>query len=180
MKLKDILPRVLGLLLPLALGGALTSCNEDIDRERQHRSKNEQVFLAFADSAGYEKVTLPGFFGDGYVYMKWLERGTGTTNPKKTDRVRLRYRYYLLTGWRGVGQGLVYSNYTEEKPKSMELLPELEGVRIAVQNMRQGDVAMVAIPWYLALGGTDDVKNGVRIAGYSSLMYQIELLGIND
>lgn len=180
MKMKQIMSRLVVFLLPLVLGLSLASCNEEIDRERQHRSENEQVFLAFADSASYEKVTLPGFFGDGYVYMKWLKRGETEVKPKKTDLVRLRYRYYQLTNWQGVGQGLIYTNYTEEKPKVKELLKEIEGVRIALQNMNVGDVALVAVPWYLGLGAKGGIKDGAVVPGYVSLLYQIELLAIED
>ncbi|MDO4707845.1 MAG: FKBP-type peptidyl-prolyl cis-trans isomerase [Porphyromonadaceae bacterium] len=180
MRLKNVSPRMLGLLLFLALGLGLQSCGKEIDHEREHRVNNERAFLAFADSTSYEKVSLPGFFGDGYVYIKWMKRSEVGDRPKKTDQVRLRYRYYQLTAWQGVGSGLIYTNYTEENPKPQELKGELEGVRIAIQNMRVGDVAMVAIPWYLALGAKGGIKNNVTIPIYSSLLYQIELLGIND
>lgn len=172
---------ILTIALTLGLGLGVTSCNEDIDRGRVYRSENEQAFLSYKDKEGYQKVSLPGLHGDSYVYAKWTKKGGGTIKPKLTDRVRIRYRSYLLTEWNGSNrQGLIYSNYTEENPKSQNIATEIEGVRIALQNMVVGDEVTVIIPWYLGLGGTGQIKDGAAIQAYTSLLYQLELLSIND
>lgn len=177
----NIYKKITSLALGLLLGLGLSSCSEEVDHARLHRSENEQAFLSYKAKEGYERVSLPGLYGDSYVYVKWTKRGQDKIKPKQTDKVRLRRRSYLLTEWNeSERSGLFYSNYTEEKPKAQEVMSEVEGIQIALQNMVVGDVVTVAVPWYLGLGADPQIKDGTQIQGYTSLLYQIELLGIGE
>lgn len=169
MKWKKIIS---ALSLCLALGVTATSCDQEVDATLERRAKEEGAFLAFKDSTDYERVSLPGLYGDGYVYMKWIERGTSGQKVKATDQVLMHYDAYALTSWVG-GQkaGLFDSNFDQEVITPFALNALILGQRIALQNMVEGDEVIVAVPWYLAYGS----EGKRRIPPYTSLLFRVKL-----
>lgn len=160
------------LSLCLTLGVLATSCDQEVDSTLERRAREEGAFLAFKDSADYKQVSLPGLYGDGYVYIKWIERGNSEQRAKATDRVLMHYDGYFLTNWVG-GQrsGLFDSNFDQEVITPFAVDNLILGKRIALQNMVEGDEVLVVIPWYLAYG-----SNGKRrIPPYTSLLFRVKL-----
>lgn len=177
MTIRNLTKRIalgIGIVATLILG----SCSETIDVARQRQYDNEQAFLKFADSTGYERISLPGMYSDAYVYIKWLEKGMGTSKPKMTDYIRMHYRGYLLTSWVKDQSGLFDSNYgsTNPRPTAISRTKEglIEGMGIALQSMVEGDHVSVVIPWYLAYGANIMPS----IPSYSALRFEVKLLKI--
>lgn len=155
------------------------SCEKNIDSKLVRRSNNEQYFDSFADSVGYSKVTAPGIYGDGYIYMRYLEKG-GDNAPKPiyTSSVGYRYKTYMTELWLKDSSSAkpIDSNYDKQKLDPVYVKSNIRGVSIALQNMREGDRVRIAIPWYLAYGSAD--YQG--LPGYTSLFMDIKLISVNQ
>lgn len=167
--------RLLAVLSLVVMG--LASCTESVDLSEQRRYDSEQVFNSFATNSAYEKVTVPGIVGaDNFVYMQWIERGSGTEKPRMTDYVRVHYRGHLLTSWAAdPTQGLFQSNFDQEVVSPMLVSSTVVGHAIALQNMRVGDRAHVIIPWYLAYGS----RTVSGIPSFSALHFELRLIAID-
>ncbi len=159
------------------VGLTLVSCTENVDVSQQRRYDSEQAFAPFATNAAYQKVTVPGFVGnDAFVYMQWLEHGSGTASPAMTDYVRVHYRGYLLTSWaKDNTQGLFESNFDQEVVSPRLVSGTIPGFAAALQNMKVGDRVSVVIPWYLAYGSAAQGS----IPSYSALRFELRLLAID-
>lgn len=162
----------------LSLGAfLLAGCSETIDTASERRVENEKAFVSYAsNSKGFEKVTLPGNFGDRYIYMKWLQRGSGTVKPMATDNIKMHYEGAFLTNYQSGSTERFDSNLSTHKNlvKSSTVNTYIPGMSIALQNMVVGDQAEVIIPWYLGYGDRVDVP----IPAYSALYFKVELLEI--
>lgn len=153
---------------------AFSSCNDEPDQELIYRSNNETQFASFADSVDYKKVSVPGLYGDNFVYMKYIEKANeASPMPIYTSEVKMRYKAYILTRWTNNSATALPFDTNSEKEvlKSSPLATNIIGVAIALQNMRVGDHIHVAVPWYLAYGADKTV--GVR--PYTSLFFDIKL-----
>lgn len=161
-----------GVVLTLGLL-VLASCSETIDTEKQRRSDNEKAFNAYNNDKDYEQVTLPGNFGDRYVYMKWEHKAEDRTKkPKATDYIRMRYTGKLLTS-KAIFEKVDAENINTLK--SSRVSSYIAGMSIALQNMALGDKATIAIPWFLAYGA----DNTRVIPSYSALIFDVELVDIS-
>lgn len=162
----------------LLLGlSSLWSCSETIDTAMERRSENEKAFLAYADSTGYERISLPGQFADRYVYMKWDTKvADRSTQPKATDYIRMHYTGSF------VQTGQVFDS--NKSMTSLATLPNMavnglvQGMSIALQSMAVGDKAQVVIPWYLAYGADGVPRRGMP--GYASLRFEVELKSVSE
>lgn len=164
----------------LSLGAVLlASCAETIDTAKERRSASEKAFLAYKDSTGYERVSIPGAFEDRYVYMKWTKKATDRSQkPKATDYIRMYYRAaYLL-------DGIVFDN--NENIADASIIPPMavkrasagmiDGMAIALQNMAVGDEAIVVVPWYLAYGESG-ITRGYQtvVPSHMALSFSVKL-----
>lgn len=165
------------LLLPLAAlcaSYALASCSETIDTAEQRRSTNERQFLSFADSTGYQRTQLPGNLGDRYVYIKWVQRGSGTETPASNELVKIRYRGYLTSDWvtnARTAQPFEPGNWGQVVLEESRVSSYIPGFRDALQSLHPGDEVYVVIPWYLGYGAA--LTRAVPT--YSSLLFQLKL-----
>lgn len=154
-----------------------SSCNNEPDQDLLYRSNNETQFSSFADSVDYEKKSVPGLYGDSFVYMKYLERAKDNAPmPIYSSEVKMRYKTYILSNWttKSSTANPFNSNSNKEVLTPMPISKNIIGVAIALQNMREGDHVMVAVPWYLAYG--TDKSSGIR--PYTSLFFDIKLESI--
>lgn len=166
--------------LLFAVGAVLSfcSCEKNINAELIRRANNENYFESFADSVGYSKVSAPGIYGDGYIYMKYLEKGSDDApKPIYTSAVEFRYMTYMTEYWLKDSSTAkpMDSNYDKQKLEPVLVKDNITGVSIALQNMKVGDHVRIAIPWHLAYG-----QNSYQgLQGYSSLFMDIKLISIN-
>lgn len=100
-----------------------------------------------------------------------LQEGTGTEHPTATDRVRVHYEGKLLDG------AVFDSSVQRGKPISFALSQVIKGWTEGVQLMVVGEATRFFIPSDMAYG---DKGAGGDIPGGSTLIFDVELLGINE
>ncbi len=99
-----------------------------------------------------------------------LTAGTGTVHPTATDRVKVHYHGTLV-------DGTVFDSSVERgSPISFGLNQVIPGWTEGLQLMVVGEKARLYIPANLAYGNRATGK----ISGGSLLIFEIELLGINQ
>lgn len=170
----------LALVMPLGTL-LLASCSETIDTAQERRSSNEKAFLAYADSTSFTKVSLPGTYGDRYVYMKWSKQASDRTQkPKATDYIRMHYTGTFLTNGYEFDSNLnVAANLIEPMIIKRGSSGLVAGMVIALQNMAIGDKASIIIPWYLGYGETGSgIGYTTIIPSYSALRFEVELVDV--
>ncbi len=99
-----------------------------------------------------------------------LEKGVGTVHPKASDRVKVHYHGTLI-------DGTVFDSSVERgQPIDFGLNQVISGWTEGLQLMVVGEKARLFIPSELAYGNraTGGIGPG------STLIFEVELLGIND
>jgi len=99
-----------------------------------------------------------------------LQEGTGTEHPSASDRVKVHYEGKLLDGT------VFDSSVQRGKPISFGLSQVIKGWTEGVQLMVVGEATRFFIPAEMAYG---DGSAG-EIPGGSTLIFDVELLGINE
>jgi len=105
----------------------------------------------------------------GLQYMV-LQAGTGTEHPSATDKVKVHYEGKLLDGT------VFDSSVTRGKPISFGLNQVISGWTEGVQLMVVGEATRFFIPAEMAYGD----RAAGKIPGGSTLIFDVELLGINE
>lgn len=100
-----------------------------------------------------------------------LQDGSGTQHPSATDQVKVHYEGKLLDGT------VFDSSVKRGEPISFGLNQVIKGWTEGVQLMVVGEKARFLIPAELAYG---DKGAGGDIPGGSTLIFDVELLGINE
>ena len=100
-----------------------------------------------------------------------LQAGTGTAHPSATDRVKVHYEGKLLDGT------VFDSSVARGQPISFGLNQVIKGWTEGVQLMVVGEAARLFIPSDMAYG---DKGAGSDIPGGATLIFDVELLGINE
>ncbi|MCP4276920.1 MAG: FKBP-type peptidyl-prolyl cis-trans isomerase [Gammaproteobacteria bacterium] len=100
-----------------------------------------------------------------------LQEGTGSQHPSATDKVKVHYEGKLL-------DGTVFDSSVERgEPISFGLNQVIKGWTQGVQLMVAGETTRFFIPAELAYGNKGA---GRDIPGGSTLIFEVELLGINE
>jgi len=100
-----------------------------------------------------------------------LTRGTGSVSPVPTDTVKVHYTGMLLDGT------VFDSSVQRGQPVSFPLNAVIPGWTEGLQLMHVGDKFKFEIPANLAYG---DHSPTPAIPPNSTLVFEVELLGIND
>jgi len=100
-----------------------------------------------------------------------LTRGTGSVSPKPTDTVKVHYTGTLLNGT------VFDSSVQRGQPISFPLNAVIPGWTEGLQLMHVGDKFKFEIPANLAYGEHSPTP---AIPPNSTLVFEVELLGIND
>lgn len=147
------------------------ACGKTINEYAQKEASKKSVgvkeagrkFLAEnAKKAGVK--SMPG----GWQY-EVLKEGTGTEKPLPTDKVKVHYHGTLIDGT------VFDSSVDRGEPMSFGLNQVIKGWTISVSQMTVGSKWRVYLPSELAYG---DTGAGEKIPGGSTLIFEIELLGI--
>ncbi len=128
----------------------------------------------YADATGDNNV---------YVYMQKIESGTGTLHPVFTDSVRVHYRGRLIPS-ASYPSGYVFGqSYTTDTihaatavPTIFSLSENVVGFCTALQEMVEGDVVHMVIPYGLGYGSTTNSSS--NIPAYSTLIFDAKLIKI--
>ena len=100
-----------------------------------------------------------------------LQEGTGTEHPLASDKVKVHYEGKLLDGT------VFDSSVQRGKPISFGLNQVIKGWTEGVQLMVVGEKTRFTIPAELAYGNKGA---GRDIPGGATLIFEVELLGINE
>lgn len=137
---------------------------EFITKLSEHNRKEGEAFLSKHKEE--EGVTT---LSSGLQY-KVLQKGKGA-KPTPVDTVTVHYRGRFIDG------RIFDSSYERGKPHVFPVNRVIAGWSEALQLMHVGDKWTLVIPHYLAYG---EAGFGNEIAPCSTLIFEMELLGIND
>jgi FKBP-type peptidyl-prolyl cis-trans isomerase len=169
--------RLLSVIACIAL---FIACGKDDEVKIDYAWKqaNEAAFNALKDSVEadpthFAAVSIPG--GPGVVYCKLLNAPgdiVGTEKAKYTSTVTVTYKGWLISG-------AVFDDATN-RPMTFKIdgsggVSVIDGWKIALQNMCEGEYRRIWIPWNIGYG---QGGNGNVIPGYSTLIFDIKLQNI--
>ena len=183
----------LSLMLSVLFG--LTACDEsneagEFDNWQQRNTQFIDSIAAVARANAYDDWKV--FLAQGldtakvwdnsyYVYCRVVEEGSGTAHPLFTDSVWVNYSGRLMPS-ETYKDGYIFDcSYSGELdpmfnvPVAMPLSGTVEGFRTAVQQMTDGDVWEVYIPYQLGYGAT----GSSGIPAYSTLIFDINLVSFH-
>jgi FKBP-type peptidyl-prolyl cis-trans isomerase FklB len=187
--------KILLSLMVLALFG-LTSCDESSDAGEfdNWQARNVQFVdsiatVARANTYGDWKI----FLADGlnpekewsneyYVYCQVIEEGNGTTHPLFNDSVVINYSGRLIPSATYPDGYLFDKSYSVELnpsfnvPATLKLSETVTGFCTAIQNMTDGDIWKIYIPYMLGYG----VNGTSGIPAYSTLIFDINLVSFHS
>ena len=183
------------LLLTMSVLFGLTSCEEsseagEFDNWQQRNTQFIDSIAAVARANTYDDWKV--FLAQGldttkvwdngyYVYCRVIEEGCGTAHPLYTDNVLVNYRGRLMPSDTYKDGYIFDSSYSGELnpafnvPVTLPLSGTVEGFCTAVQQMTDGDVWEVYIPYQLGYGATG--TSG--IPAYSTLIFDINLVSFH-
>ena len=165
-------------------------------KKEEYKEKNLRFLEEVATGEGVVKLPC------GVLY-KEIEKGTGVVSPELTDVVSVHYRGTLANGrefdnsWkRGCPEAFRLNQVIEDGRKrtggcippqsgdrrmagsapadAFRLNQVIEGWQEALRRMHVGDRWMIYIPYTLGYG----TRTSGPIPGYSTLLFEVELLGI--
>lgn len=141
----------------------------DYNRSAQTRAieKNKKEGQAFLEANKKRPGVTTTASGLQYEILK---KGTGTVNPKATDKVEVHYHGTLIDGT------VFDSSVDRGTPASFGLNQVIPGWTEGVQLMHEGDKFKFFLPSNLAYG---DRSAGAKIKPGSTLIFEVELLRIN-
>ena len=178
--------------LTLSVLFGLTSCEETTEvgefdnwQQRNTHYLDSIAVEARANTYGDWKIFLAEGLDDSkqwgneyYVYCQVIEKGYGTEHPLFTDTVLVNYSGRLIpsatypAGYRFDSSYSGEFNPSFNVPVSMPLSGTVAGFYTAVQNMVDGDIWKVYIPYQLGYGET--ATSGIPAC--STLIFDINLV----
>ena len=102
------------------------------------------------------------------IYYKVLKTGEGKVSPTVRSIVSVHYRGTLIDGKE------FDNSYKRNCPEAFRLCDVIDGWQIALQQMHVGDKWIIYIPFEMGYGS----KASGPIPGFSTLIFEVELLGI--
>ena len=102
------------------------------------------------------------------IYYKVLQTGEGKVSPTVRSIVSVHYRGTLIDGKE------FDNSYKRNYPEAFRLCDVIDGWQIALQQMHVGDKWIIYIPSEMGYGS----KASGPIPGFSTLVFEVELLGI--
>lgn len=130
-------------------------------KKEEYKLGNLQFLEDMATQKGVVKLPC------GVLY-KEIEKGTGTISPQKSSIVSVHYRGTLINGRE-------FDNSRKRScPEAFRLNEVIEGWQLALQQMHVGDQWIIYIPYTLGYGN----RASGPIPGFSTLIFEVELLGI--
>ncbi len=161
------------LLLILSFSVAFQSCDKGEERGAydEWKQENEKFIDKIKNDPSYLQASIPQ--GPGIIYYKESISGQGVLQPISTSEVKVRYKGSLIDGYEFDSSG--------KRTVEFKVNGVVDGFSTALQNMKEGDVWKVCIPWDLGYGvvGKLDVTGKYTIPPYSTLIFELELVEIS-
>lgn len=130
-------------------------------KKEEYKIKNQEFLKEISAEEGV--VTHPS----GILY-KVINSGDGKVSPVDRSIVTVHYRGTLINGRE------FDCSWKRSCPEALRLTDVIDGWRIALKLMHVGDRWVVYIPYELGYG----TRTSGPIPGFSTLVFEIELLGI--
>jgi FKBP-type peptidyl-prolyl cis-trans isomerase len=154
---------------------SFSACNKNESLD-DWREENMNAYQAITKNPYYKELKTTN--GPAGVYYKVIKSGTGTEYPIQTSKVKVLYKgsYY---------DGTVFDVGSSQNDVPVEFLTQntVRGFSFALQQMVVGDKWEIWIPYYLGYGtsGSYDYYTGqVGMKGYTTLVFELELVGITQ
>ena len=132
-----------------------------MSKKEIYKQKNIQFLKELSVEEGIQ--SLPSG-----IYYKVLETGEGKVSPTVRSIVSVHYRGTLIDGKE------FDNSYKRNYPEAFRLCDVIDGWQIALQQMHVGDKWIIYIPSEMGYGS----KASGPIPGFSTLIFEVELLGI--
>ena len=132
-----------------------------MSKKEIYKQKNIQFLKELSVEEGIQ--SLPSG-----IYYKVLETGEGKVSPTVRSIVSVHYRGTLIDGKE------FDNSYKRNCPEAFRLCDVIDGWQIALQQMHVGDKWIIYIPSEMGYGS----KASGPIPGFSTLIFEVELLGI--
>ena len=132
-----------------------------MSKKEIYKQKNIQFLKELSVEEGIQ--SLPSG-----IYYKVLETGEGKVSPTVRSIVSVHYRGTLIDGKE------FDNSYKRNCPEAFRLCDVIDGWQIALQQMHVGDKWIIYIPSEMGYGS----KASGPIPAYSTLIFEVELLGI--
>ena len=168
--------------------------NDDESQDTEWKDKNEAFFNKLGDRNELTRIYAESGHGlkngCNFIYYKVLKSGPkDQLSPIYTDNVSVHYTGATLAGFNESEDTIIAgkefdTSYNDRncispgvyKPASFKLSGVIEGWWVALQKMKPGDKWQVYIPCPL---GYKESGSGTAIPGYSTLIFEIELVSVN-
>lgn len=169
--LKDVFSDAQPLITQDQAQAAIGKLFEEFSKELEAAEKEKYAdIINEGDAFLKENQTKPGIqvTASGLQY-EVLSAGTGA-KPTESDRVTVNYKGTLLNGT------TFDSSYDRGEPTTFGLLQVIPGWTEGLQLMAEGAKYRFFVPYQLAYGS----KANGRIPAYSTLIFEIELIKVED
>ena len=132
-----------------------------MSKKEIYKQKNIQFLKDLSAEEGIQSLPCG-------IYYKVLQSGEGKVSPTVRSIVSVHYKGYLIDGKE------FDNSYKRNYPEAFRLCEVIDGWQLALQQMHVGDKWVIYIPSEMGYGS----KASGPIPGFSTLIFEVELLGI--
>ena len=132
-----------------------------MSKKEIYKQKNIQFLKDLSAEEGIQSLPCG-------IYYKVLQSGEGKVSPTVRSIVSVHYKGYLIAGKE------FDNSYKRNCPEAFRLCEVIDGWQLALQQMHVGDKWVIYIPSEMGYGS----KASGPIPGFSTLIFEVELLGI--
>lgn len=175
----------LSLFVIISIVMLFSSCDKTETFDDKWKLDNEAQFAQITRDTDYTKINSQS--GNGFIMYKEIQEGNGET-PFFTDKVKVLYTGWYKREWSKPDSytddknNIIYNKVIFDTTSNNNIARTLtvngvvDGFSTALQNMQTGDKWEVWIPWKLGYGESGSGS----IQGYSTLVFEIELVAITE
>ena len=132
-----------------------------MSKKEIYKQKNIQFLKDLSAKEGIQSLPCG-------IYYKVLQSGEGKVSPTVRSIVSVHYKGSLIDGKE------FDNSYKRNCPEAFRLCEVIDGWQLALQQMHVGDKWVIYIPSEMGYGS----KASGPIPGFSTLIFEVELLGI--
>ena len=132
-----------------------------MSKKEIYKQKNIQFLKDLSEEEGIQSLPCG-------IYYKVLQSGEGKVSPTVRSIVSVHYKGSLIDGKE------FDNSYKRNCPEAFRLCEVIDGWQLALQQMHVGDKWVIYIPSEMGYGS----KASGPIPGFSTLIFEVELLGI--
>ena len=132
-----------------------------MSKKEIYKQKNIQFLKDLSAEEGIQSLPCG-------IFYKVLQTGEGKVSPTVRSIVSVHYKGYLIDGKE------FDNSYKRNYPEAFRLCEVIDGWQLALQQMHVGDKWVIYIPSEMGYGS----KASGPIPGFSTLIFEVELLGI--